>query len=324
MITKFKVYAQQKNADIISRSVERSFTNQWKKLPQIDHPLFVIAIPGSIHLVSLCTRFIPKDVNIVLVANGLDTWEFNWLNEHKGRSPIYRLSRIIEHGRLIDILLNHYKQPFSILDYDCFVFEKTIFYEMQQISPETMLNSLFCYQNADLNLPIPETFFLSLNPAILTKIQKKYHVGSRIINFDEIPNTAKKQLAKIRITKTSMPEPYKKYFDTLRLIYCLGISEGFKGNFIKQLPTVSLPSDIIYHVGGSSHTSGYTSKWGARGAYFWRYALETCEHQDLRTYYQGLYGTLTPRDVLMKNTTITDQIEPGFFAQAEKIVNYHS
>lgn len=35
-------------------------------------PFFMIGIPGSLHIMALAAKYIPSDVNLVLISNGMD------------------------------------------------------------------------------------------------------------------------------------------------------------------------------------------------------------------------------------------------------------
>ena len=60
---------------------------------------FITCTPGSLHVVDLCLRFIPKSIDIILALNRLDQWEENWENNkwkikfNKTKKRIYGINK---------------------------------------------------------------------------------------------------------------------------------------------------------------------------------------------------------------------------------------
>jgi len=309
-------------ADLYAKIIALPVGNQIRKIQNINSPFFIIAIPGSLHIVELCLHYVPSSQNIIIISNGLSQWEYEWSRDNLQYAGLVSISKILEHGQVIDIIINHYQKPFGILDYDCFVFNPSIYSKITDIDNNTMLNALFVHRNELMNLDIPETFILYINCELIKKIQTKYDVNSQIQKFHQVSKKAKVALENIGINEMNYPEEHKDYFDSLRLWYCLGILEGYKTNFLKRLPTVSSSSDDIFHVGGSSNKLNFNSKWVLRGSYFWWRVLETCRHKEIQKVYHERYGNYRSSDILRKNQDLSLQLEPEFFQQVEKIIAF--
>lgn len=317
----FYKHAQAFYTDISSMIIINKASRDVSRILDVDNPFFIIGIPGSLHLVDICLRFIPPDQKIIFISNGLSEWEYNWALDHFETDGFLRLPKLLEHGRVLDFLFKHFFRPFGILDYDCFVLNSKIFIRMAQMAQNTMLNAIFVHKNPILNIDIPETFFMYFNPELIRVIQQKYHASSRIRDFTGVSQKAKTKLSTLGIDGQHYPEEYKAYFDSTRLWYCLGVAEGYKCNFIERMPTVSEPSDQIFHVGGSSNNMNVRSKWTLRGSYFWRRSLEECVYPKLKQMYWDTYGKCTAKDLLEINPKLSDQISPKYLAFIEDIIH---
>ena len=147
MIVKNKLGKQYSKYKKIMRSCREDYEiitrkNQIADLQKLKGPFFMIGIPGSLHIMALSTKLIPSEVDLVLILNGMDEWEQNWATQNINTKAIIKLSTklIIPHSKVLDMLFDNLTNLFGILDYDCFVFNPTIFQQMQSLSNTTLLN----------------------------------------------------------------------------------------------------------------------------------------------------------------------------------------
>lgn len=287
----------------------RTFPN----LSEVNNPYFIVGISGSLHVIELCLRFVPRDIDIVLVANGLDPWELDWARNHFKVKETIVVDRMLNHGDVLDILFEKYPRPFGILDYDCFVLDPTYFYKMQVIDSRSLANGLFDHMNEKLKLEFPETFMLFFNTNSIHKIQQVYQVTSAHYNYFCLSPTVKRRLKTIGIDQAHHPEAYKDYFDTLRLIFSLGYADGYRCNFLERYTTISNPAYKVFHVGGISCPGMPKTKWGTRGVYLWRRLLEEHPDPELRERYWRRYGSFSARELLEINASLAEEIGGEYF-----------
>ena len=176
----------------------------------ISDPFFIVSIPGSLHIVELCLRFVPASINVVLVANSLDPWEQRWAEENLKVNGILKIKSCVRHGTVLNILFNMINKPFGILDYDCFIFNQTLFSRLITLDRESAGNGLFKYTNPELNLDYPETFALFFNTEIIRKIIKDYQISCNQYHFFQLSNRIRQRLSGIGIDETHYPETFKK------------------------------------------------------------------------------------------------------------------
>ncbi len=127
-------------------------------------PVFVIAMPRTIHYLLPCLDNIPQQVrensiDIVLVANGLTCWEVNFLSS-KTSFPMFKLwitpKSSMSHGHVLNLLLEGSKKDFAILDHDLYGTTSELWNELLSPQPEFM-RGLFPIDKRHLNRKFPRT-----------------------------------------------------------------------------------------------------------------------------------------------------------------------
>lgn len=302
---------------ILNFGSAQNFSN----LHNFEHPLFIVGVPNSLHIVTLCLKYIPKTINTIFISNGLSNWEYEWAKDHLDVKKVVDLNYCARHGTILDLLIDNLTIPFGILDYDCFVFNNSLFTQMQENPPELMCKAVFRRTNPHLNLDFPETFLMTLNPVVLKQIKKTYGVSSNQIRYPLLPNKVKKQLLKININNSHLPEEYKKVIDTLRLIISLGYSEGLTCGFIGNFSYDNSPDNQIFHVGGTSLPNYLKGYHQLRGSYFWRKALDECKDVDLREHYWSISGKQNAQDLLELYPWLINKAGVNFFELVDKIIS---
>ncbi len=117
-----------------------------KKLPPLENPFFIIATTGTLHIVELCRKHIPENVQVILILNGLKRWETQYIRNNIDVDGILTANnmggRMIPHGRIMDFLFRNIAVPFGIIDADCFVFTLKCL-KKSQLSRIMLLSMLF-------------------------------------------------------------------------------------------------------------------------------------------------------------------------------------
>jgi len=308
-----------KYEDLWSKPILDEAASKLKAFDNLDSPYIIVAVPGCLCELELCLRHIPIQQDLLIVDNGLTGWERSWFNDKHRQIPVLELGKkMIDHARVLDMILDNFGKAFGILDYDCFVFEPSLFDNLSKIESDVMMNALFCQTDNQLNIKTPETFIAFLNTDLINQIKQKFGVNSQSKYFFEISNEVRSQLKLIGVDKDHPLEQYKNYFDTTRLWTALGLSLGYKVNFIKELNTRE--ADGVFHIGaGSSHTS-LNRYWAKRGTYFWRRALETCPYSELQEQYYRNYGPMKTADIHEKVPGLVKELGNVYFENVEKIV----
>jgi hypothetical protein len=304
-------------SQLLLQKAKRDFPN----LTGINKPFFIIGVPGSLCVSDICFRFIPPDQPIVFVDNGLSKWESNWAMDHFKANGIVSLDRTYNHSTILDFLFDNYPSPFGILDFDCLVLNPSLFTQLRQIEPNTMINSVFLQRFRNMN--VPETFILFLNTPVINNVRQKYGVTTDVISIDKLSSKVLLSLLTLGFNEENFryeDNKIENYFDTMRLVYFLGLAEGYECKFLRQYPLDLQTYDEIFHIGAGHKTWSLNTIWNTRGTYFWRRSLESCKYPDLQHHYWSKYGNMSSDDVLTSAPDFCEKIGPEFFSFIEEIL----
>lgn len=289
-----------------------------------DAAFFIIAVPGCLHVLEACLRFVPKETRLVVVANGLDAWEILWLHESQPTLPLLVCEDVLPHGDVIQSLVRSGIASFGLLDYDCFVFKSSLFSEAQQLSEWSHCNALFTNQGAENFLDLPETYFMFINAEVYRHLMGKYRVDCGKTSYWQLPRKARIGLKKVGVNRRRLPEGYKGYFDTLRVIWCLAQVDGWGVTYLRQLPPLFCGSGEAIHVGGVSEVTRLRRLWGVRGSFLWRSLLESHPDEELRERYGRKYGKMSPEEVLASFPGSRERIGATFFSFVDDLASGRS
>ena len=295
--------------------------HDFKKLEDLKDPFFIVLIPGSLHIFEICLRFIPPSVNIVLVLNGLDQWERDYLST-KYIYPSISIREMTKHGKVLDLIFDNYQKPFGIIDYDCFVIDISLFERIKNIPNQSLMNAIFLYHDEVSHLDIPRTFFLFLNTPLIDEIRKRYHLTADSCVFQELSQEAKKQISKLGMNAQIKLMNNLTNFDTLHAILSLGFSKGLNVNFIERLDHETVSIDEVIHIGGISKPNEIHSMYSLRGALFWRKSLEANPSNELRQHYYELFGEKSSEELIKEHPERFKRISEEFLNAADHLIRY--
>ena len=309
------------NAIKKKRSIKLA-SRQFKILSDIWHPYFIVGISGSLHLIEICLQYIPSDVNLILILNGMESWEKEWIRKHLQVNKIITIEKVLEHGIILDLILDNTSDTFGILDYDCFVFDPSYFSLLRSLDDHAMINALFASENPNLNIEFPQTFIMYINTPVINYLRRKYHVAVSCRKYSQLSKKAKQKIATIGIDKKHYPEDFlgKEYFDTFRALISLGIAEGFQVNFLEKF-NFSSSLGKVFHVGSVSNPNVLKNRWQRRGSYFWRRLLEVNKDNELKKRYYEKFGHITPIELLSHYPSFEVETGMDWFNFVEKFIN---
>ena len=130
-------------------------------------PVFIIAMPRTMHYLLPCLNDIPgqvkeKSIDIVLIANGLTRWELDFLSS-KAVFPVFKLfiapKSGMSHGHVMNILPEGSRADFAILDHDLYGTTSEMWDQLLSPRPE-FIRGLFPVDNQYLNRKFPRTHLL--------------------------------------------------------------------------------------------------------------------------------------------------------------------
>lgn len=215
---------------------------------------YLIVMPGTLHFLVPCLSLLPVHMRVILIANGAAEWECQYLARAFPRYPIFKLFTFpgssLSHGTVLTLCLAWNERPFGVLDHDCYVFDPSIFDDLE-FGERDCLVAVFGNTAARLGIPYPETFFLYFNSTLLRPIMGRYRVDARA--YRKLPQTAREPLATIGIRDGVYLKEYHDYFDTLHVLLLLALTEGLTVRFLQ-----SVDADSIAHLGSTSSGVAHT------------------------------------------------------------------
>lgn len=313
----------------LKTNLAKVFVSNKLNADALNSPFFIVATPGSLHLVKLCLKLIPEDQEVVLVLNGVEHWERKWVECNLRSNGLISFPFVLNHDQVIDYLLNWMDKPFGLLDYDCFVFSKDCFRDIKNINEKTSISAYYGTLNDKLGIVFPETFFVFINTPVLKKLAKKYGVNSKIIKWDDLSLLAKEKMQELGIDRHLLPESRKNYFDTLRALMVLALLEDYQFDFPPAgfINYMEEQPDDLFHVGSTFGVPYYgaktTSPYRARGAYFWYRALEQVDDEGIKQRYYEKYGKWS-KEKLLKQFSLPEEKICEFITEIENVINRSS
>lgn len=107
------------NSAVLNRPLNyRRFQQFQARLPRRDGRFYLIVMPGTLHFLIPCLRLIPEQVPVILLGNGIRSWEKDILLQLYPALPLFQLATLpcssLEHGAVLDLLLAGDSEPFGI------------------------------------------------------------------------------------------------------------------------------------------------------------------------------------------------------------------
>lgn len=300
--------------------IRRSIDNQFRPLRSRENLLFIIGLKGSLHIIQICLSYVPKTENVVLILNGMDPFEIEYVRRNLNVPRIVIVKEQLKHGQIMDYLFSNTKANFGILDYDCFILDPTYFQKIKQINNNSMGNVLFMYHNPVLDLDVPLTHFMYFNAPLTRKIIKEYKIRCSIKDYTLLSDKIKQKMREIGIDESHLTEDFKDYLDTMRVLFSVGIAEGYPFNWIDRNVENDADKNVVFHPGGVSDPRILHNRWRMRGSYLWQSALVKNPDNSLREYYIKLFEPLPPLSYVKEQLIIEGHTGPGFFNSVEKIL----
>jgi hypothetical protein len=214
---------------------------------------YIIAVPTMLHLLIPAVRLVESEVRIIFVVNGLSRRELHLLSKVYPRAPLLRLPTLPRsswaHGTVISLLLRTSPRDFGILDHDCFLFDVSIFRQLEFTDNEYAI-SLTGWRNDVTGLLFPGTHFLYLRVAPLRRLMRQYAVDANL--YKRLPRSTSSALSALGLSIENPPKEYQNFFDSFLLLSALAMHQGLTARLLKPA------QNSFTHVGSTSMGSQLT------------------------------------------------------------------
>lgn len=143
-------------------------------LPDATDVIYMFVTPNLLHWAITALRFVPVDVNLVLIGSGLADEEAEWLARHGGR-PFLRLSDRIDLDTIWDLLFDINRRNFGWLDPDCFIMNPSLFTEMRRVAAGDIVNCMWTHAACGPTkrpFHVLESYFLFFNVEAIDALRR--------------------------------------------------------------------------------------------------------------------------------------------------------
>lgn len=148
-----------------ARRLSRTIGRFYEGLSNKDDVFYVYFGTHLLHWVWTTLRFVPPQVNVVLIASGLTGDEEAWVRARIDR-PFLHLDQMTLTNAILDALFEVNTRNFGWLDPDCFIMNPSLFDEMRQLAPDTAINCVWTHAACGPTkrpFHVLETYFLFFN-----------------------------------------------------------------------------------------------------------------------------------------------------------------
>ena len=231
---------------VLMRSNEERFREFQKEHRDYlyDH-FYITIVPKTLHMLEGCLAFIPRNLHLFLILNGLNRWEKQFLNRVYPSIPKFELetnNRPFLYDRVLDLLMECNKSNFGVLDPDCFVLGNEIFSNLQIKDSEFAL-SPFTSLNKRSNITFPRTFFLFFNTSVIRHLRKQFQISFKRCWL--LPSRLEPHLTDLNLGYHNFPHDTLNYLDNFQLIWAIGLHRGLSFGV--------RPQGKITHVGAGNN-----------------------------------------------------------------------
>jgi hypothetical protein len=220
----------------------------------LDGIFYVIVMPHTLHFLLPCLRLVAADLRVVLLLNGARRWEADLLRERFPSMPQMRVASLpnssVNHGAMINLLVQHSEHDFGVLDHDLYVFDRTILQQLR-FDDQDFLLCLYKDASSDGRWVYPLTHFLYLRIDVFKRLMAQYGVGAQ--PYRQVPEPARSRLAGIGLRDGATMKSYHVFYDTLHVLLALAYADGLG---VTQLEADGVGS--VYHIGGTSIGTHHT------------------------------------------------------------------
>jgi len=221
--------------------------------------LVVIVMPSTLHFLLPCLALLQGRAQLVLLGNGERYWERRTLRERFPDLPIFDLRTLpatsVAHGDVISLLLTHHRGNFGIVDHDCYVFDDSLFEQLEPAEGEVLV-SLFGEKSRDLDATYPLTHLMYFNAEAMRGLMQRYAIDARL--YRETPPSVRDALARQGLGPGVHWKWYHTFHDTLLVLLAVAQDENLR---VRYLTTAD--EAAAWHVGGTSLGSHHTKSLAA-------------------------------------------------------------
>jgi hypothetical protein len=250
------------------------------RLPSTRDAVYMFFTTDLLHWLDRAVRFVPEDVNLVLVGSALTRDEIAWIGE-RTRRPFHHIETRVDDNTVLEFVFTTAQSNFGWLHVDCFVLSPELFGEMAVLADDVVANCIWSHPGSN-GINALHSAFVHLNHRVLTAVREQgaevspcaYHYdGSEIGRtpgrhrlYSRVPTRRHIELLGrvLPLDDAGLPEyPQKgQYFQVLVLYQLVAQALGYRLRHVRNLmrdgsASASHYSNEIIHVNGVATYKSY-------------------------------------------------------------------
>jgi hypothetical protein len=241
-------------------------------LPDPRNVTYMFFTSGLLHWLHRALKFVPPEVNVVLLGSALSADEIAWIRSHHDR-PFHSVDAWVDDITVLDFILQTTRHHFGWLHIDCFVLNPEIFPEMMTLGEDLVANCI--WSHPENGVETLHSAFVFLNYDAIEAVQRAgvevsastysytgSSVGRTVTDrrlYSRVPTPGQIEL----LRKVLPPDPtgvpsYSQegsYFQLLVMFQLLAQALGYRLNHVRALVrdgsgSAAHYSNEIIHVNG--------------------------------------------------------------------------
>ena len=157
--------------DEVDRRLLADFQEFHARLPSRDKVIYMFFTTDLLHWLSRALKFVPEDVNLVLIGSGLLPEEIAWIERH-ARRPFHHIASRVDDVAVLDYIFATAEHDFGWLHVDCFVLNASLFREMMDLPDDVAFNCIWSQLGAKC-LETLHSAFLGVNHRVIEAVRAR-------------------------------------------------------------------------------------------------------------------------------------------------------
>ncbi len=131
-----------RESDALDQRLLADFQRFHAGLPSRDKAVYMFFTTDLLHWLSRALKFVPDDVNLVLVGSDLTPEEVAWIGRNT-RFPFHHIEPRVDDVAVLDFIFQTAEHDFGWLHVDCFVLSSLLFGEMMDLPDDVAFNCIW-------------------------------------------------------------------------------------------------------------------------------------------------------------------------------------
>jgi hypothetical protein len=266
------------------------FQDFYDHLPDRRDLFYMFFSTGLLHWAARASRFVPKDVNLVVLGSGLSPEELAWAQQNI-RQPFHHIALRVDDKSAWEFLFEANRHHFGWIDVDCFVLNPGLFHEMAQIAPDVSMNCAWTFPGPNRQ-DILLTYFIFMNIDAIRAVAREIPITPCTYSYDpasrggrtapHAPYARVLEPQQIQALGQFLPLDAQgrpacfsetSFFDTLQVYQFAARSLGYRLHKVRTLNPMVPASRELLHLSKVSYYKGLRNSTSPKDRWLYKVVL---------------------------------------------------